>query len=75
MNIFVISCMYSLYLTITNAMHLEHILGDTVTKKIHLELISREIEIENHIKSSETFIDSMGDIYLIFLCNIFLLLY
>ena len=74
MNIFVISCMYSLYLTI-NAMHLERILGDTVTKEIHLELISREIEIENHIKSSETFIDSMGDIYLIFLCNIFLLLY
>ena len=32
MNIFVISCMYSLYLTI-NAMHVEHILGDTVTKK------------------------------------------
>ena len=56
-------------------MHLERILGDTVTKKIHLGLISREIEIGNHIKSSETFIDLMGDIYLIFLCNIFLLLY
>ena len=55
-------CYNSLYLTI-NAMHLERILGDTVTKEIHLELISREIEIENHIKSSETFIDSMGDIY------------